>query len=638
MIEWTKQKYAHFDKNYAGHAKIIRFIISGGLATVVNLGALFTLTHFFHFWYLISAIIAFLFAFFVSFSLQKFWTFRDHSREGMHKQAGRFFVIVLLGLFINTSIIYVLVEFLHLHYLIAQFLSGIVIAFFNYMMYQKFIFHRKLEKMGPESFGNLFGGKSNTKSFFHIFLVLVSLGIFIFLSFSRLTESPPTWLDEGAIEQVAINLSDKGVYGYQTAPNHFISAGFLTTSYPVIYPVAMSFAIGGISLFNARIVMLFFMFILCTGAYFFIREQANTRIKHLSAISLLLLVTFAPFYGHGKNVLGEVPGIAFFIVSLFFLGLFNKSKRKEWIIFLAGIFSGFAMATKPIFLILILPSALLSILIIYRKAFSLKEKSLFFIGAGLPILLWLIVHVNSGSLFAVLFSGNPDHVSTLALFLENVSRFLKIEPFYFLCLMLVWWTSIICRKRADVAILTPEVFACLFSSLNFFSFFLTRGFYRYFFPGEVLALIFLPISLYFIFKTVSGRFPKFQADGAVYILLIFTAFQVYQTFFHSWISQSQNSHRAGLLSENLGALPSDKSLFVYNVPEALIFLPHRNFFQYLWFAESVEYGEENLPLLWKGVPDFLLIEPKFNESEKISHFYREKSRFDKYTLFEKVLK
>ena len=142
MIEWSKQKYAYFDKNYAGHTKIMRFVISGGSATLVNLGSLFFLTHLFHIWYLVSAVFAFLFSFGVSFFLQKFWTFRDASRNGIHKQAGVYFLVMICGLTINTSILYILVEYFSLHYLVAQFLSGIIIAFFNYKMYHTFIFHK----------------------------------------------------------------------------------------------------------------------------------------------------------------------------------------------------------------------------------------------------------------------------------------------------------------------------------------------------------------------------------------------------------------------------------------------------------------------------------------------------------------
>src|SRR3989344_279145 len=59
----------------------IRYIISGGTGAVVNLATLFVLVHFFQVWYLLSVIMAFVVAFFVSFSMQKFFTFNDDSLE-----------------------------------------------------------------------------------------------------------------------------------------------------------------------------------------------------------------------------------------------------------------------------------------------------------------------------------------------------------------------------------------------------------------------------------------------------------------------------------------------------------------------------------------------------------------------------
>ncbi len=142
MINFAKNVWQIKDERYAKHVKLVRFVISGGSATLVNLGSLFSLTHFFHIWYLFSAMVSFLISFSVSFFLQKFWTWRDVSRDTMHKQAGVFFLVMICGLLINTTLLYVLVEFLHFHYLMAQLLIGILIAFFNYTMYQKFIFHK----------------------------------------------------------------------------------------------------------------------------------------------------------------------------------------------------------------------------------------------------------------------------------------------------------------------------------------------------------------------------------------------------------------------------------------------------------------------------------------------------------------
>jgi 4-amino-4-deoxy-L-arabinose transferase-like glycosyltransferase len=434
-----------------------------------------------------------------------------------------------------------------------------------------------------------------------------------------------------------VNLVQNGIYGYQIAPSSFISASFLTTSYPVIYPIAISFAVFGISLLHARIVMILFMIALCVAVYLLMRIQAGQR-KYLAALSLLCLVTFAPFYGHGKNVLGEVPGVAFLAVSLLLLCLLEKAKKKEWLMFASGIFAGLAMATKPIFLILALPAAFITLCILYRKESTVLQKVLFLLGALGPILVWYLVQIYPNSFLTILSSGNPDHVSIFTIIKGDIALFLKIEPLYFFCIMFIWMVSIVIRKKAGGAILLVESFALIFTILNFVSFFTTKGYYRYFFPGEALALVFLPISIFAIFDICAKRYPKIKSVFAVYLLILICAFQAYQTFFHSWISQSQSSHRAELLAENIGALPADKNIFLYNVPEAVIFLPHHNFYQYLYFAENVQFGEENFSLLWKGKPDFLLVDGKFPYTDKITNVYRERSSFDKYILYEKITK
>ncbi len=120
--------------------RLIRFVISGGAATSVNLGILFLLTHVFGLWYLTSSVIAFMVAFFVSFTLQKFWTFEDASRSRLQSQASLFLIVILVGLGINTTLIYTFVQYAHLHYLVAQFISGIFIAVMNYFSYRHLVF------------------------------------------------------------------------------------------------------------------------------------------------------------------------------------------------------------------------------------------------------------------------------------------------------------------------------------------------------------------------------------------------------------------------------------------------------------------------------------------------------------------
>lgn len=122
--------------------RLARFIISGGTATAINLGVIFLLTHVLGLWYLTSSVIAFMVAFFVSFTLQKFWTFEDASRSRLRSQASLYLIVILIGLGINTTLIYTLVEYAQLHYLVAQLISGVLIAVMNYFSYKHLVFRK----------------------------------------------------------------------------------------------------------------------------------------------------------------------------------------------------------------------------------------------------------------------------------------------------------------------------------------------------------------------------------------------------------------------------------------------------------------------------------------------------------------
>lgn len=144
MIERIASLSASFEARYPRYHKTGRFLISGGLAAGTNLTLLYILTDWFGIWYLISSAIAFGVAFCISFTLQKFWTFQDRSREEMHFQAGLFFMFALINLGLNTICLYYLVEFTRLHYLVAQIIVSIFIAIENYFIYQRLIFRPRL--------------------------------------------------------------------------------------------------------------------------------------------------------------------------------------------------------------------------------------------------------------------------------------------------------------------------------------------------------------------------------------------------------------------------------------------------------------------------------------------------------------
>jgi putative flippase GtrA len=143
MIRRTKDLYLRLDERYPTHTKLFRYAVSGGTAFGTNVLFLFLFTDIFGVWYLASAVFAFILAFFVSFLLHKFWTFGDHSRDGMHAQMGGYFAVALVNLALNTLLVYVFVERASLHYLVAQMLASLLIAMESFFVYQHVIFRKK---------------------------------------------------------------------------------------------------------------------------------------------------------------------------------------------------------------------------------------------------------------------------------------------------------------------------------------------------------------------------------------------------------------------------------------------------------------------------------------------------------------
>ncbi len=125
---------------FSKYFQLIRYLFAGGLAVASNLSVLFICVHYLHLWYLTSAVISFCSAVIVSYLLQKFFVFRNYSKENVHKQFAVFFIFNLFMLGVNTLLMYLFVDIIGLWYLLAQALSSAIGACVNYIYFNKVIF------------------------------------------------------------------------------------------------------------------------------------------------------------------------------------------------------------------------------------------------------------------------------------------------------------------------------------------------------------------------------------------------------------------------------------------------------------------------------------------------------------------
>ncbi len=117
-----------------------RFVLSGGLAGFLGIFTIYILVDLLHLWYLVSSIAAFFVTFVAAFFLQKFWTFKNYALFLLPKQATFSFGIAVLNFFLNTFLMYGLVDRLSLNYLFSQFLTYIFFGVVDFYIYKFVIF------------------------------------------------------------------------------------------------------------------------------------------------------------------------------------------------------------------------------------------------------------------------------------------------------------------------------------------------------------------------------------------------------------------------------------------------------------------------------------------------------------------
>ncbi|NMC51615.1 GtrA family protein [Candidatus Kuenenbacteria bacterium] len=127
--------------NYFLQKKFIRFAISGGIATVVDISLLYILTEWLGIWYLISSVFSFLVGSITHFSISRAWVFDDRGKK-YWQQYKSFFVIHLVGLAINTAALYILVEYFDVYYIAAKIITVIFGVSWTFWANKKLTFEK----------------------------------------------------------------------------------------------------------------------------------------------------------------------------------------------------------------------------------------------------------------------------------------------------------------------------------------------------------------------------------------------------------------------------------------------------------------------------------------------------------------
>ncbi len=443
-----------------------------------------------------------------------------------------------------------------------------------------------------------------------LFFVMLSLiaAAALLVSTRNILDSPRPWFDEGIYLQAARHLAETGRFGIVVAPGQESNLAFVTVGYPLIVSLATVFQLTGPTFEAARGTMVAFLVATVIAAGLCARALGG-RKSGLAAAALV--ASFPPLYGNGKNVLGEVPGIFFLLLSVIFLQRISRSRGRrlsDWLLF--GMAAVLATATKPQFL-MVVPAAVLAVLLLRRAgAVSSWRGPLVAAGAfAVGLAVWGVTQFGGLPSPTVFFHyTNPYGVADVgATVLRNIVGFVSDPtPLHLLFIAGLTGLGWLVRRRVSAV----EAYMGVVAIAVWAAYFRTAGWYRYFFIAHILFLVLLPVSW-------RGMRSVYARGVALVVLVLLLASNGY-AYARDPAPLFGTDWRA--LRTQMQQIDPDAGVFFANAPEAAFFFRGREFGQYLRVTDRLCIGA--LPPLSEALPEWLVASDELSEIESYLPEYR----------------
>ena len=118
--------------------QILKFGVVGGIAFVIDYALLYVLTEFIGIHYLISSIISFSVSVIFNYILSVKWVFDVKKKQGT-KEFIIFIILSVIGLGINSLIMYLMVDIFKIYYMISKLVSTFIVMVYNFITRKIFI-------------------------------------------------------------------------------------------------------------------------------------------------------------------------------------------------------------------------------------------------------------------------------------------------------------------------------------------------------------------------------------------------------------------------------------------------------------------------------------------------------------------
>jgi len=193
-------------------------------------------------------------------------------------------------------------------------------------------------------------------------LLLVALAGLLLLS--KPDRAPAPWFDEGWNLSVAANLVKTGAYA-QLSLGQPVPPTLVSTGWPGILPLAVSFRLFGVGAWQGRLPGILFTTIGFVLVYWLARRLYNGRVA-VATLFVSVLMTGAHIHLHpvvlGRQALGEMPALCYLLAG--YLCLILDWQRRPWLVLVSVLLWSLALATKsqtiPFFALSLLAPAVIT--------------------------------------------------------------------------------------------------------------------------------------------------------------------------------------------------------------------------------------------------------------------------------------
>ena len=117
-----------------------KYLVVGGICTIVDIGLLYILTEYVGIYYVLAAALSFTMGVTLNYFMCTGWIFEESKIKNKGIEILFYLIISIIGLLINVFVIWLLTNFVALHFMLSKFLATALTLIWNFCS-RKYLLH-----------------------------------------------------------------------------------------------------------------------------------------------------------------------------------------------------------------------------------------------------------------------------------------------------------------------------------------------------------------------------------------------------------------------------------------------------------------------------------------------------------------